>query len=264
MRCAEVHQAIREGRAWDPQVIAHAQGCGPCAVLLDAGGELGVALSTLPPEALAPPALPPRRALPDRGIRGWLRRRSSPTRGVLAWAVVFAVVLGILWIKPRPDLGSYPVVRMAGILGMFGVLIAGGLAIRLRPLHRPPPTAGFRAITVLAALLVPLLIAGCAEAITGHMASVPKGPFWTTARTCFVFGTSTGGALYLALWALERRTRPPVWGVVLSAGLLGVLGNLSLQLFCPVTAPSHLLVGHASVGFVWAALFGIVALLRRC
>ncbi|HHO54279.1 MAG TPA: hypothetical protein ENK18_26270 [Deltaproteobacteria bacterium] len=264
MRCADVHEAIRQGRAWDPQVLAHATTCGPCGVLLEAGGELGLALEELPLKATLDAEVVLERVAADRGIRARLSRLPSPLRGALVVAVVGLVVIGVVALKPRPDLSSYPVLRMVSVLGLMGAVLAVGLGIRLRPLYRAPLSLSLRSVAVIALLVVPLLIAGSAEAITGHAASMLKGPFWPTAASCFLFGTVAGGALYLALALLERRPRGSAWGTVTGAGLMGVVGNLALQLYCPVTAPSHLLAGHAMVGLVWATVFGIGALLRRC
>lgn len=264
MRCADVHEAIRQGRAWDPQVLAHAATCRPCEVLLEAGGALGLSLGELPPAPTLDAELVLQRVSADRGLRARLSRMSSPLRGGLVVSAAALVVLGVVLLKPRPDLGAYPVLRMTSVLGLLGSLLALGLGLRLRPLYRPPLSLSLRAVTVLALLIVPLLIAGAAEAITGHDASMLKGPFWPTAASCFLFGTLTGGVLYMGLALLERRPRMSVWGTLAGAGLMGVVGNLSLQLYCPVTAPSHLLTGHATVGLAWAVLFGAWAVLRRC
>ena len=83
------------------------------------------------------------------------------------------------------------------------------------------------------------------------------------ALACFLYGSLfalpvilagiasvRAGARHLGMWAVA----------VISAG---TCGNAVLQLHCPLTDPGHLLLGHASIGFVIAAAGAVWVVLRR-
>ena len=263
MNCADVQQAIREGRGWDPQVAHHTQACAPCAVLLEAGGQLGLALDAWPLDTPGSAEAVWAKVEADRGVRATLRRLSTAQRGLLAGLGLLAVLVGILLIKPRPDLSLYPAFRMVYVVSTFTGLLGVGMWVRLRPLHRPPPLPILKLAAVLVLVAMPFVIAGHPQAETGHPMSMLKGPFWPTAWSCFVFGSATGAVILGLLQLVDRRRRSPIVMVVVGAAVMGVAGNLSLQLYCPVTAPSHLLAGHATVGLLWATVLGLATGIRR-
>ena len=242
---------------------AHAETCEACAVLLEAEGELASALDGYQPELPAGAADAVLAAVAaDTGLRATLRR--APTSVQVMWAVVLLLtaVGGVALQGIRPDIGSYPALRMGGVLVVLVASTAAALAVTLRPLHRPPLQPLAITGAAVAALGMPILLAVVPEAVTGHMASMSKGAFWSTAAGCFLMGTGAGVLLFVLLRAMDRRSRTPAALIVLSAALIGLAGNVALQLHCPLTAPMHLLAGHASVGVVWAAIAGVAVIAR--
>lgn len=256
MNCSGVHRAIREGRTDQPPVLAHAETCTSCSELLAGGGSLGRAMAELtvtPPVLEAPRFAPAWAAIrAERGLAAWGRGLATPVKGAILGATVLAVLAGVLTWHPRPDLAAYPSERMALVLAVLGVLAGVVAATRIRPLHRPP--LSWRWAVVGIAVVLPLWLAGLDEAVTGHMASMSKGPFWSTAVTCFATGSVMGAAIMALFTWFERRSTVPLVIVGLSAAAMGLTGNLAMQLYCPLTDPWHLMVGHASVGAVWATV----------
>lgn len=265
MNCSDVHHAIREGRADEPSVLAHAETCDSCAELLAESGALGLALADLP---VLPPVLEaprPDRAWAaiqsERGFWAWGRGLSTPVKAMGMVVTVVLVLAGVLWGHPRPDLAAYPMDRMALVLGVLGAVLGIVAWARMRPLHRAPLT--WRTSLVLASVAIPLVVAGLDEAVTGHMASMNKGPFWPVTINCFVTGSGLGLAVALLAQWFERRQQQPLVVVGLSAAAMGLTGNIAMQLFCPITDPMHLLLGHASIGVAWAIVaVGIAWMVR--
>lgn len=256
MSCRDVQRAIRNGQTDDASIWDHSETCDACAELLADSGALGEALAELPalPEVLEAPS--PERALTsirsERGIRAWGRSRSTTTKVVALLIAIALVLTGVMLFHPRPDLEAYPIGRMAVVMGVLGLVAGTAGWARLRPLHRSP--LGRRVEMLVAIVMVPLALAVLPEAVTGHMASMNKGPFWPVTLNCFMVGSLLGASIFVLVSWFERRTHVPLSVVGLSAAAMGVTGNLALQLFCPLTDPWHLLYGHASIGLVWAAI----------
>ena len=96
-------------------------------------------------------------------------------------------------------------------------------------------------------LVVPFLTALLPATEAGRHAA-PGG-----ALSCFIFGTLFTFPTALLLWALDRDDSPSLRTVCLSAVALGLSANLLLELHCPNGNPTHLLLGHASIGLGWLA-----------
>jgi len=61
----------------------------------------------------------------------------------------------------------------------------------------------------------------------------------------------------LVLRALDRTAHDSRPAGVLAAVTGGVAGNPALERHCPVTAPAHLLLGHATVGLMLVLAYGL-------
>jgi hypothetical protein len=64
-------------------------------------------------------------------------------------------------------------------------------------------------------------------------------------------------------WALDRGRHGAWPGALTAAGAAGLTGILALELHCPLTHPTHLVVGHATVGSVLLLVYGGFTWLRR-
>jgi membrane-associated PAP2 superfamily phosphatase len=91
------------------------------------------------------------------------------------------------------------------------------------------------------------------------LAYAPAGKtFVALALACFTFGTALAAPILILLWALDRQAHRARGLAVLAAAIGGVVGNLALLLHCPITGVGHMLVGHASIGFVLVALYALL------
>jgi hypothetical protein len=108
------------------------------------------------------------------------------------------------------------------------------------------------------------LQAALPQAHVMHEASIlaTQGEFAGRALGCFMFGSLLATPVVLALFGLDRRAapwwRPLLLGVVLAAAL----GDLAVYLHCPLTAPLHLLAGHATVVLPLALLWTLGRFVR--
>jgi hypothetical protein len=119
--------------------------------------------------------------------------------------------------------------------------------VGLRGLHRPPLGASLRGAILGAAVGVPLALALIAPAHVSHPASLGGGgdELIRRAVACLVFGVACGAPVLAGAWFVGRSTLGSA-PLAVAAGA-GVAGALALQLHCPITAPPHLLLGHATV-----------------
>jgi hypothetical protein len=183
----------------------------------------------------------------ERGVLPWLRSRSTRVRIALAATSVLLFVVAVVLGWPRPDRSVYPVLRMAlGLLLILG-LLGLQLALALRPLARPALRPWVSPAAIAGALLGLWLLYALPAAHLAHPASL-QDPGWqallTRALPCLRFGLLLALASYALLRALDRGG---VGRGLLFAAYGGLVANLVLLLHCPVTAPSHLLLGHLGV-----------------
>lgn len=189
----------------------------------------------------------------ETGAAARLRSRGTNQRVAIVVAAVVLLCLGVALGMPRLDLASYPVVRMAAVLGLLGALTAVATWRLLRPLHLPPPSVTSSRLLLGAGLIVPFVVA--LVPLHDHVGG-PAGEglgFAVACFKCFGFGGATG-ALVLALAFVMRRSQVDGAAVAALAGVVaGLTGNLTLQLHCPIIDPTHLLLAHAMLLVVFGA-----------
>ena len=190
----------------------------------------------------------------EQGLLSSLRSLRTPYRIGLVIAAVVLVTVASLVTTPRADIAAYPTGRMVLTLALLGMAAGAAAARLLRPVHAPPPNVWVSRALLVVGVLTPCLLA----LIPLHHDGAPAGAgsaFVANCGRCLGFGGALGlPVLLLALWA--RRTRVDGAAVAVLGGVTaGLAGNLALQVHCPITDPSHLLVGHVTL----LALLGVVA-----
>lgn len=189
----------------------------------------------------------------DTGLGGRLRALSTSRRILLVMTVVVLVTAVAFVTTPRPDLAHYPAARMALSLGLL-VAVTGAAAWRLlRPLHLPPPGVWTSRALLVIGVLTPCVLA----LVPIHHPGAPAGEgvaFAAACGKCLGFGAALGlPVLFLAFWA--RRARIDGAAVAALGGVAaGLTGNLTLQVHCPITESTHLLLGHAGLLVVLGAV----------
>ena len=197
-------------------------------------------------------ALPPeleRMLAAERGARGFLRSRPTSQRVLLAAALVLAWAAAVLLATRRPDLGVMPIARLVLDVALLGTPIVAGLAIALRPVHRPalPPWSrivllAYAAIALLVFALLPMAHADHPASLAGVGDDMAK-----RAVGCFTFGSIFGVLTVLGLRMLSRgsgRVFVPTLAIAVASALTGAL---ALYFHCPITHPIHLLLGHVPI-----------------
>lgn len=236
----------------------------------DGPGEALEELRQMADDTPSPDAADPRQLLAslksemraqDSSPRGRLQR--LPTRGRLAMCLGAALLLAgtVAVVTPRADLVAYPQLRMLAILLLLGGFCVPVAHAALRPWHRRAVSAqrawSWVAVGVAAALGVSLL--PVAHVLLPHTAPPTGEALWQHGSRCLAFGLSVGTPVFLLTWVLGRDTAHS--GIVATV-LAGLVGNLALQLHCPITEHAHLLVGHGTVGVAALLLLAIPRLTR--
>jgi hypothetical protein len=249
--CADIRDGFMHGQELPSEVVrAHLLGCSACQGLFGQGAELGRSLARQANARVPFPDLIfsqiEQTVARETGFRAWLRARPTKLRFVLAsFSVLLVVLLGGV-LELRPDFGEYPALRVVWLLGAY--LITVFLAFRLE-LTLPARRSGLAAPPelLLGALGLPFLIAFLPATEAARLAG-PGG-----ALNCFIFGTLLTVPTAVLLWALDRDDSPSLRTVCLSAVALGLSADSLLELHCPNGNPTHLLLGHASIGLSWLA-----------
>lgn len=196
----------------------------------------------------------------ERGV-GALRSLSTPVRLTIAVVMVVLIIVGVLVATPRVDLGVIPVGRLIADLILLGGPLVLLVATFMHPLHRPPLGRVLRGVVIALAVFVVLASVLLPPAHLAHPASLEGlgDDYVKRAFSCFAFGVVVGLPMVFAVRLLGRSGRGAGRFVptVLVAAIAVLVGCLGLYLHCPITAPRHLVAGHATV---WLP-FAIVALL---
>ncbi|HYQ04575.1 MAG TPA: hypothetical protein VER96_38140 [Polyangiaceae bacterium] len=270
MDCSQVRDSFISGSPLSgAQLDAHLAGCPQCKALFEQDAELGRGLA-----AQASAALPMSDALRDprrgtdffgqleqelgreTGPRAWLRSRPSRARFLFSLLPVLLVVIAGGLLRQRPDFAQYPMARVGLLLCVYFVAIALAFAKTLSELPRREPLRDYLPLLGFA-LAVPIL-AGFAPATEISRHAGAEG-----ALSCFGYGALLTLPVALLLWAFDRADKPALRTVCLSAAGLGLSANLLLELHCGNGNPTHVLLGHASLGLAWLAMWIAVRGLSR-
>jgi len=196
----------------------------------------------------------------DQGAIGWLKSRSTPKRIAAALTVPAVLVAFQLLTKLRPDISVYPVGRMTLEVVALLVGTVGATVMALRPLqraHRPAFTWAWLALV----LAVPFLMAATGPAHLAYPASLEGvgDDFWRRAMACFGYGVAMAAPAWVALALFDRQSSRAGTVVLIAGAVSGLVGNFVLHVHCPLTDPTHLLVGHATVGIALLPIAAAIA-----
>jgi hypothetical protein len=256
--CEHVRDALRLGQIpLPPALLAHAEGCGECSLLLADDATLGKALSA---EGDAQGTNAPLWAGLDAlvqeevGFRAWFRSRPNPVR-VLSAGAAFALATALGLRHLRSDFARVPALELALLLSTFALL--GGLtAGRALPVLGARPKRIPSGAILGAALGLPALAAFVRTATT--LVPAPDGAtFLRQAWSCFSYGSLLTIPLVAVLWLLDRGAGPHS-RIFHGAALAGLAANAALTLHCPNGSSAHLFVGHATIGVALATVAALV------
>ena len=256
--CADVRDALKQGKPLTDELGEHAEQCELCAELVGGEAELGHGLASLEgapePDLSRVIANVEEHVAQDTGLGAWLSSRATPTRVLIGIGLPIAIVTWILMAKARPDLALYPLGRLAAIVIAYSLFVGAALRHALAPLQRAAPAPWVRPALTFAMIALPLVFAVLPAAHSGH----PEGSgddFLRRALACFGFGAALSLPV-LVLWALldrDKHQSAPL--AALAAAGAGLVGVMSLELHCPITQPPHLLLGHASVALTLTVIY---------
>jgi hypothetical protein len=196
----------------------------------------------------------------ERGVRAWLCSRPTWQRVGLAALVAIAIPLLVLATWARVDLPVFPRSRLAIELAILIIAALPALWLALRPLHLPMLPQWTGVAVIATAVAAAALVASLPPAHALHPASMRGVGDELVARAlaCFIFGSIFALPMFLALFVLDRSPGLATTALVLA----GLVGNISLELHCPIVSPAHLLAGHFTVPLAFA-LLAVVLLVRR-
>lgn len=265
MDCTEIRQGfVAGGVPSGPAVGEHLVGCAHCRELFGNAAALGHRLAGVAPQALpdVAPQLVVTEALiaNERGLRAFLRSRSTPARWALGLFLPALLLIREL-LRERVSLRELGSLRI-----LTGLLLLGLLALIVRSALRPLPierrAARLRSAMALVAWCLPCVLWLAPEGPVG-VESVSTGDFALRSLSCFGYGSALAAPPFALLWALDREqvVSYRVWA--LAAGLVAVLSSLILLLHCPSTQRAHLVAGHFSIGLAWFSAVSILASCRR-
>jgi hypothetical protein len=261
MDCSQIRDAFANGvQLPEDQIEEHLARCPQCRALFEHDAELGRSLA-----AQASEVLPfsddifgqlERRLARETGPRAWLRSRPSRLRFALVLVPLLLVLIAGGLLRQRADFAQYPLLRVGLLLCVYFLAILLAFAKKLSELPRRDPLRDHLALLAFA-IAVPVL-AGFAPATEVSRQAGAEGAFG-----CFAYGALLTLPIALLLWTLDRDDRPSLRTVCLSAAALGLSANLLLELHCGNGNPAHVLLGHASLGLAWLAVWAFARSLTR-
>ena len=262
--CVDVREARSRGVPLSPAAVEHAARCPVCSGSVPANPTASPTTNT--EAGLGGPG-PDQAALfasleealrQDDGILGRLRSRPTTERVLLVAGWCFLIVAGIAVAAPRAARGPVPTEHVLLVVTVLSTLLAVALRFGLRPCNAHRRVLGVLLAGLGAALLAPVVCAFLPSAVS---TGIPEGvSSLHAASRCFATGVLSGAAVIAALFALDRGEHRSPTVALLAAAAGGLVANAALELHCAVTAPAHLLLGHASVSLALAVAY--VALRR--
>jgi hypothetical protein len=256
--CAQIRSSFVAGRVpAGPEAASHLQDCPHCRELFENDARLGRSLAqAVLPEVDAGDlfALVERDVSQEIGLRARLRALPTRVRAGALVGVALALALWHLLLLRRPNLGEFSPALFWCIALALG---AGLVALALRLAQGPSAPLGSRGRerglpTLL--LFAPALLALLAPLGAGS----PAATAWADPSRCFSYGAATVVPLVFLYWLFERRDAVPLSGLVSAGALVGLTANLLLHVHCASANVPHLLLGHASIGVVWALALRLV------
>ena len=246
------------------EVEEHLETCEPCRELVESK-ELARTLDSIdsviePTDVQRMMESMAQRVEQERGATAWLKSLSSPKRLGIALALIAVEVAVTFVLAPRADLGVYPVLRMVVAVGAMGALAMWAASVMTTPLHSRQLGSFWSWATISAAPVLVGVLSSIPVVDAAHPASLAgRGDaFVPAAAACFIFGVIIGVPVIVMGAVMERRSRWPLRQALTAAAAAGLAGNLALQLHCPITAPAHLLAGHASVCLALPIALGLL------
>lgn len=190
-----------------------------------------------------------------------IAQADAPTRRAATWStaarrgVAALLTTGLVGLTlgafARGDFHVYPALRMTLALAAFGGL--GVLALRsaTRPLHRTEAPAWWPWALVAGTLVVTFAFAALPAAHAATAEATPHTALVSHALPCLLFGLAMGAPLVLLARLVDRGVSR---GLLFATCAGAAVGNLTLQLHCPITEPLHLVAGHFTVALVLVGL----------
>ncbi len=259
MECAEIRSLFVAGRIpAGPDVDAHLRVCGHCRELFEHHGQLGrqLADAVLPePEAGDLFALIERDVQQEVGLRARLRALPTRIRAGVLLGVAGALPAYQLLVHPRPDLAQYSAALFWGVAALLSVALVAGAVRLLRGAGAPLDLAARERWLALVLLVVPAL----ALLMVPFGSASPDAAGWGNPSACFSYGAALVAPFLGLFWLFERRDALPITALVSAGALAGIAANLLLHAHCASAHLGHLLLGHASIGAVWALALGVLS-----
>jgi len=183
------------------------------------------------------------------GLRARLRALSTPVRTLVLLGVASTPVLVQLALLRRPDFGEYSPSVFWSVALLFSVGLVLGVRSLLRGARTPLGAVWRERALALLLLIVPGLLALLAPlgADSPEAVAALGNP-----SSCFTYGAALVVPVVFVYWLFERREAVPLRALFSAGALAGLAANLLLHAHCASSSPLHLLLGHASIGLVWA------------
>lgn len=256
--CRDVKHAIMEDAITD-DIRLHLDACEPCTELSQSPRLTTALAADLVPQDPGPDVSQMFAELSaqidtEQNLVGWLRSRPTWMRRAFALLTFVGVALfGVVFV-PRSDFAEYPHVRMAVSIVLLGGLLFFSLMYSLRPLHRQPLSPAGIVTGLVAAIGLSFGLALLPNPYQTDPALLPPNEVWFRALRCLYIGTLLGLPVYVMSRLFDRSRDPS--HALFGAAAAGLTGQFVLLLHCPITNPTHLFFGHATVAVLFLSLVG--------
>jgi hypothetical protein len=240
--CVAVREARSRGEALSPEAEVHAESCPVCqadpATPPDPAWDEDAAFASLTASLES-----------ERGLVARLREAKTSSRVLAATGLVFLVIAGFGFLRPRSRVAPMPVTRVLVVVSVLSVVLALAVRLVLRPLQSPPASRRTLFLSLVAGLALPFVFAGMSQ--DEHAAAALS----SSALRCYLVGGSLGAAFMGLLFVFDRTELASRTTGFLAAAAGGLAANAALELHCSSTDPLHLMLGHATVGVALLALY---------